>query len=267
MKNRTKELLREGKRVLGTWGLLGDPTTIELAGIAGLDFVLVDMEHTARDLPTIEHMARAADVVGLTLMVRVPDNDPKTILRVLETGVQGIVVPQLETGEDAARAVAAMRYPLNGDRGVCSVTRASRYGALRPKFAEYVESADRELLLIGLIETAAGVENIDDILAAGVEVAFIGRRDLSGSLGVHGAAEHPTVLEAQERVLKAVAAHGRAWAGLVPYRKPGEEDWITHDVPFAVYRNDISLLLEAYQNGVRMLGRESASARGQGGQR
>ncbi|PXY23412.1 hypothetical protein BAY59_27440 [Prauserella coralliicola] len=267
MKNRTKALLREGKRALGTWGMLADPTAIELAGIAGLDFVQVDMEHTARDLPTIEHMARAADVVGITLLVRVPENNPKTILRVLETGVQGIVVPQLESGEDAARAVAAMRYPLGGERGVCSITRASRYGSLRPQFAEYVESADRELLLVGLIETAAGVENIEDILAAGVEVAFVGRRDLSGSFGVHGAVEHPSVLEAQDKVIKAVATHGNAWAGLVPYRNPGKQEWITHDAPFLAYRNDISLLLEAYQNAVHMLGRESASAGGQDGQR
>jgi 2-keto-3-deoxy-L-rhamnonate aldolase RhmA len=261
IENHTKSLLREGKTALGVWGLLSDPTTIEVAGIAGLDYVLVDMEHTARDIGTIEHMARAADVVGIDLIVRVPDNDAATIQHVLETGAHGIAVPKIDTAEEAARAVAAARYPLEGERGVCSMSRAARFGQLRPRYAEYVEQANRDLLVIGLIETATGVENIAEILAAGLEVAFVGRRDLSGSLGVHGAAEHPSVLAAQEKILAAVAARdGDAWAGLVPYRDADSGEWRTDGATFLAYRNDISHLMEAYQEGVRLFKGDGAAA-------
>jgi len=261
IENRTKQLLRDGRTALGVWGLLSDPTTIEVAGIAGLDYVLVDMEHTARDIPTIEHMARAADVVGIDLIVRVPDHSVATIQHVLETGATGIAVPHVDTAEEAARIVAAARYPLGGERGVCSMSRAARFGALRPRYAEYVEQANREILVIGLIETATGVANIGAILDAGVEVAFVGRRDLSGSLGVHGAAEHPSVLAAQEKILAAVAEReGSAWAGLVPYRDADGGDWRTDGATFLAYRNDISHLMEAYKEGVRLFKDPAAAA-------
>ena len=107
-------------------------------------------------------------------------------------------------------------------------------------------------MVIGLIETVTGVENIDGILDAGVEVVFVGRRDLSGSLGVHGAAEHPKVLEAQEQILAAVTRRGgEAWAGLVPYRDDSGE-WQTDGATFLAYRNDITHLMEAYKEGVRI---------------
>jgi 2-keto-3-deoxy-L-rhamnonate aldolase RhmA len=255
--NRTKEKLRQGQRVVGTWVMLGDPAIVELAGIAGLDFVIIDMEHTARELSTIEHMVRAAEVVDVTPIVRVSENNEKLILRVLETGVQGVVVPQLETAEDAARAVASVRYPLDGARGVCSLTRAARYGALRPTFADYVDDANDEILLIGLIETAAGVENVGAILDAGVELAYVGRRDLSGSLGVHGHVEHPAVLEAQAAILAAVAERPGRFAGLVPYLDAQTGTWVTSGAQLLTYRTDLSLILEGLEQGARMLRAEA----------
>ncbi|MBI3965374.1 MAG: hypothetical protein HY329_07035 [Chloroflexi bacterium] len=245
--NRTKARLREGKPVLGTFAFLGDPSVVEIIGHAGFDFVIIDTEHTARDIGLVQDMVRAADAVNITPIVRVHEIEEKTILRALETGAQGIVVPFVRNGEEAKRANAAVRYPPTGARGTCTVTRAAEFGMLRPKFAEHAEACNRELLLIGLIEDAAGVENIADILDQGVEVAFLGRADLSSALGVSGQVEHPLVLGAVDRVLAATQGRQDRWGGIVPYGSGEGGRWLSQNCPFMCYSVDALVLLDAYR--------------------
>ncbi|MBS1879477.1 MAG: hypothetical protein JST31_08190, partial [Actinobacteria bacterium] len=111
MNNSTKAKLRNGETVLGTFVFLGDPAVVEIAALAGFDFVIIDSEHAPRGPEAIEGMIRAAEARGITPIVRVSRTDEKEILRALESGAQGIIVPQLESGEQAAEAVAATRYP------------------------------------------------------------------------------------------------------------------------------------------------------------
>ena len=112
--NRVKKLMREGKLALGKYVSLADPQVVEIIGIAGFDAAFIDMEHTGFDLRTVEEMIRASDLAGVTSMVRVPDNDAKLILRILDMGAEGIIVPHVEGLEGAKRAVDAVRYRAPG---------------------------------------------------------------------------------------------------------------------------------------------------------
>jgi len=198
---------------LGTWISIGHPTVVEAAGRAGFDFVVVDTEHTTMGLETVAELVRTADGIdGLGVFVRPAWNDPVRIKRILDVGVDGILVPMIDTPDDARELVEATRYPPDGIRGVAG-GRAAGYGE---KFHEYVTEGHRELLTVAQIETATGVENADEIAAVdGIDSLFVGPADLSASLGVFGQWESPELREAMGRVIEAGSAAGTPVGTLV----------------------------------------------------
>jgi 2-keto-3-deoxy-L-rhamnonate aldolase RhmA len=249
--NRTKRALRDGKAVFGPFVFLSDPTTVELAGLAGFDFVVIDMEHTTRSLNEVQAMVRAAEIANVTSIVRVPEPDHKLILRVLETGALGIMAPMLESAEEAALVARAVRYPPAGRRGTFSHNRPSHYGVSGTPLAQVLADADREVLSIGLIETPKGVRNIDAILGAGIEVAVVGRGDLSTLMAVPGQPRHPAVEEATNQVLAAAARRDDCWSGMAGAFGPEEiAEWGRQDCRFFLWRDDLSVLTEAWQRAV-----------------
>jgi 2-keto-3-deoxy-L-rhamnonate aldolase RhmA len=264
-RNTTKRSLLKGKAVIGPFVFFGDPVAVELAAAAGFDFVVVDMEHTAHGLAEIQHLVRAAETFEIAPIVRVPEVDEKLILRVLETGAQGVMVPMLETAEDAARAVEAVRYPPSGRRGTFSHSRPARYGLAAASLSEFFAESDQEVLLIGLIETPLGVENIDEILNAGVEVVVVGRGDLSSFIGVPGQPSHPAVAAAAKRVFEAVERRGGAcWAGIAGAVDARDmEMWGSQGCRFFLWRDDWSVLLDAWRLAVeeRRLALDSLGSR------
>ena len=114
--NRVKQVMREGQLALGAYVTLADPQIVEIIGLSGFDAAFIDMEHTDFDLPLISQMIRAADLAGVTSVIRVPDNDAKLILRLLDMGAEGIIVPHVAGIEGAQKAVDAVRYPPLGHR-------------------------------------------------------------------------------------------------------------------------------------------------------
>ena len=130
--NRVKKVMREGKLALGTYVTFADPQIVEIIGLAGYDAAFIDMEHTDFDLRLVGEMIRAADLAGVTSIVRVPDNDEKLILRILDAGAEGIIVPHVDGLEGAKRAVEAVRYAPLGHRGGAGGTRAAGYGTVSP---------------------------------------------------------------------------------------------------------------------------------------
>ena len=140
--NRVKKLMREGKLALGKYVSLADPQVVEIIGIAGFDAAFIDMEHTGFDLRTVEEMIRASDLAGVTSMVRVPDNDAKLILRILDMGAEGIIVPHIEGLEGAKRAVDAVRYPHLWETVAVRVALARRDSA-RCSWNEHVQPVQR----------------------------------------------------------------------------------------------------------------------------
>jgi 4-hydroxy-2-oxoheptanedioate aldolase len=180
-------------------------STIELAGHTGFDYVLIDTEHGPSDMTELEHHIRAADSAGIGVLVRVSGAQSPDILRALDAGADGIVVPHVTSARDVARAAALTRYPPAGRRSLALSTRAGRHGT-RP-VDEHLAAAGRTTALIVQIEDAEALESMHEILVAeGLAGVFIGPSDLSASLGWPGRVDHPVVSEAVDRVAEAVLA-------------------------------------------------------------
>lgn len=181
--NRVKTKIRQGKLAIGTYVGLAEPALVEIIGLAGFDAAFIDMEHSAFDFKVVQEMARACDLVGITSLVRVPDNNPKTILRILEMGVQGIQVPHIASRDDALAAVETARYAPLGERGMGGSTRAARYGSVPMK--EHMATSNSEILLAAMIEDKEAIEQLEEIASVeGLDLIAIGPSDLSQSLGV-----------------------------------------------------------------------------------
>jgi len=181
--NRVKKVMREGKLALGTYVTFADPQIVEIIGLAGFDAAFIDMEHTDFDLPLVGEMIRAADLSGVTSIIRVPDNDAKLILRLLDMGAEGIIIPHVAGIEGAKRAVAAVRYPPLGQRGASGGSRAARFGAV--PWEEHVRQSNEEILLSVMTEDERGIRDIEKIAALdGIDLVSIGPSDFSESMGI-----------------------------------------------------------------------------------
>jgi 2-dehydro-3-deoxyglucarate aldolase/4-hydroxy-2-oxoheptanedioate aldolase len=193
-----KESLKQTP-AFGTILSLPSPEIAELMALSGFDWLFVDMEHGAFNITECQRMLQSIGDKATTL-VRVPELTEASIKKVLDAGAGGIIVPRINTAQEAANAVNWSKYPPQGERGV-GATRAHGYGL---KFQEYVTSANRDLMVVVQIEHIEGVRNINKILAVpGVDVIFIGPYDLSASMDLIGEVCHPEVIKAIELVEKA----------------------------------------------------------------
>ena len=203
--NTIKAKLRAGEAVFGCFVRYPEAGLVELIGYEGWDFVVFDGEHGVIEPRDCEHMVRAAELRGITPIARVTTNAPPVILRYLDTGVQGVHVPWVNTAAEAEAAVRAVKYQPRGTRGLAGV-RAADYGQRAP-LGEYVRQANAETLVVIHIETIDAVDQLPEILKVdGLDVIFIGPNDLSHSLGVPGEVGHPSVQAAIQRIVDAVVA-------------------------------------------------------------
>ncbi|MFC1977537.1 HpcH/HpaI aldolase/citrate lyase family protein [Chloroflexota bacterium] len=181
--NRIKDKIRKSELAIGTYVNLADPAIVEIIGLAGFDAAFIDMEHTRFDLQLVEEMIRACDLVGISSLVRVPDNNPKTILRVLEMGAQGIQVPHISGRDDALAAVKAVRYAPLGERGMAGSTRATRYGTVPMR--EHMETSNSEIILAVMVEDTEAIRQLEEIASIeGIDLIAVGPTDLAQALGV-----------------------------------------------------------------------------------
>ena len=200
MNSHIKSAIEAGSHPLGTWISIGHPAVVEAVAQLDLDFVLVDMEHTTMSLETVENLVRAVDSVpGETdVVVRAPWNDPVRLKRLVDIGMAGVMVPMVETADEARRFAESVRYPPEGIRGLAG-SRATGYGR---NFEEYVNSANGSILTIAQIETEAGLEAAEEVAdVTGIDALFVGPADLSRALGVFGDLESETYQRAVEHVI------------------------------------------------------------------
>jgi len=208
-RNSIKHRLANGETVVGCFIRYPSATLAEYVSLGGWDFVVFDAEHGSLQPRDVEELSRAAELHGVTPMVRVTTNDAPTILRFLDAGAHGLQVPWVNSGEEADAAVRAAKYLPRGSRGLAA-TRAAGF-AMNTSIAEYVRRANDETLVVVQVETAVGVDNVEEIAAVdGVDVVFLGPTDLAHSLGHVGDAGHPEVQQAMDRVAGVVAASGKA---------------------------------------------------------
>ena len=213
--NRVKRVMAEGKLAIVSHVGFADPAVVEIISMAGFDGAFIDMEHTGFDLQLVGEMIRVADLTGVTSIVRVPENNPKVILRVLDMGAQGIQVPHVEGVEGARRAVEAVRYPPLGQRGAAGSTRAAGYGSV--PWQEHVQTSNQEVLLIVMTEDLKGIGDIEAIAALdGVDLISLGPTDLSAALGITDPAD-PRLRQTVEDLVAKVNKVGKARAYVPVY--------------------------------------------------
>ena len=193
-----KEKLKKNELTIGSWIMIGHPISVEVMALAGFEWLVVDMEHTAIDINTAQNLITTIQANGIKALVRVSKNEEVIIKQVLDIGADGIIVPMVNSKEDAIKAVEFAKYPPIGKRGV-GLYRASKYGV---KFEEYKKWVEEELVIIAQIEHIDGVNNIEEILQVeGIDGTIIGPYDLSGSMGYPGEFDRADVKIAVQKVL------------------------------------------------------------------
>ena len=197
----------QGRTAFGLWAMIPGPFTVEILASTGPDYVCVDGQHGLIDYAAMVPMLAAVEAAGATSLTRVPQNDAATIGRCLDAGARGVIVPLVNDASEAARAVAACRYPPQGNRS---------YGPVRASIAFGLsdhEAIAREALCIVMVETREGLENVDEIAAtSGVDAIYVGPADLALSLGLPPTfdVKEPAHVAAVEKIKDACKRHGIA---------------------------------------------------------
>ena len=238
---------------VGTFVKTTSPHVIEILGGSGLDFAVLDAEHAPYDRAALDLAILAGRAAGLPLFVRVAERSAAALLSVLDMGAAGVLVPHVDTEQDARDVVAHCRF-VGGDRGYSSSPRAAGYGALGMKQA--IAHGDRNVVVCQ-IESVAAVENAARIAAVpGVGALFVGRADLALSMGLDNA-QAPRVLEATEGVIRASLAAGTP-VGMFVGSQAEREKYRALGVSWFVHGSDQSLLRQAAQAAARPITQESS---------
>lgn len=207
-RNRLIDRWQSGQGAIGVTLPFPSPELAEICGLVGFDFVLIDREHGTISPTDCSSLVRACEVSGTTPLVRVSHNHPTEILHALDVGAAGVMVPGIETAEEARRAVRSAHYAPQGDRGLAA-TRAARWGLSTP-LTEYVRRANESVVVVLLVESLQGMQNLGEMVAVdGVDAIFLGPSDLSQSMGYAGDVNHPAVVRELETALATISAAGK----------------------------------------------------------
>jgi 4-hydroxy-2-oxoheptanedioate aldolase len=237
-RNEFKHAIRAGRQQIGLWVSLANAYSAELVAGSGFDWLLLDGEHSPNDPTTLISQLQAVASYPVSPIVRPAWNDKVLIKRYLDIGTQGFLVPYVSNEREAAEAVAAIRYPPRGLRGVAGTTRASRYG----RVADYVNKAEAEICLLVQVETREGLDNLDAIARTdGVDGVFIGPADLAAGLGHLGDQQHPEVQKAIQDAIKRIRGHGKP-AGILATDEASTRRYIEWGTTFTAVGLDAMVL-------------------------
>ena len=249
--NKFKQAILSGQKLIGLWSHLCSPISIEILADCGYDWLLLDMEHSPNDLSEVLSQLQAMKGGSATPIVRPPWNDMVTFKRLLDIGVQNLLVPYIQTAEEARLAVSYTRYPPHGVRGYAGAPRASNYGRVK----DYAHLNANELCLLLQVETLQGLENLEAIAQVdGVDGVFIGPGDLSAALGHLGNPKHPDVLKAIDDAIARIKACGKA-PGILTGDEALAKHYIAQGCLFVavgadqnVLRDSATALLQKFKN-------------------
>ena len=234
---------------IGTWIMSASPLVAEAVGHAGFDFGVIDMEHSPLDLRDVLALLQAVGNTKMLPLVRVPSNDAVTVKRVLDAGATTLIFPFVQNADEAARAVAATRYPPQGGRGVAGMSRATYFGTR----ADYLQVANQEVGVIVQLETPEALDALDAIAAVpGVDALFVGPADLSAAMGYPGQPMHPAVMDRMTRAARRAAELGMpigtlggSTQAVAMYRAAGYK--------FLALSADLGLLMQGAQTALQAL--------------
>ena len=246
--NQLKAKLDRGDVVLGPFVNLASGATIEIAALAGFDFVILDTEHGPLDIPSAEDLCRVAAGAGISPIVRVRKNDPPQVLRALDIGADGVQVPQICNRSDAERLVQAAKYSPLGMRGVSPYTRAARYFADGPAIFDRL---NQEQMVLIHVEGVEGLENLGEILSVGgLDVVFLGPYDLSQSLGIPGQVTDPRVVDRMKEAARDIKAAGLT-VGTFADTPEAAKRWIDAGVQYIALSVDTGIYLRGCRQMVQ----------------
>ncbi len=235
-----KERLRNRKRIFGAWTSLAHPSISEIFSRMGIDFIGIDIEHSTISQEQSQRIIAASQANGTLCLPRVASHNPEMIRRLLDSGADGVIVPNVATSEEVEAVIGWVKYPSRGRRGY-GIARGQGYGF---DFAEYTSTWNEVSTVIVQIESIQAVENIDKILSYDeIDAVMIGPYDISGSLGIPGQIEHKKVKDAAQRVIDACIRHSKSCGTQVtePDLKNVEEQF-NSGFTFVVLASDIFLL-------------------------
>jgi 4-hydroxy-2-oxoheptanedioate aldolase len=236
--NPLKRALAEGRKQVGFWLSAMSPVATEISAGAGFDWVLIDMEHTGNEVGDVVHALRACTGGTAEPVVRVPWNDAVVIKRVLDQGARSLLIPYVESAEEAREAVAATRYPPHGIRGYAGTTRATNYGRRK----DYAHTVQDELCVLLQVESPTALAAIPEIGAIeGVDGIFIGPNDLAANSGFLGNAAAPEMKATILKGLERIKATGKA-AGTLNYREDEAKALFAAGFQFIAVGGDVGAL-------------------------
>lgn len=245
-----KSLLTSKTNVLGTWTQIAAPEMVDLIGLNGFEFTIIDCQHGHFGIETAENLARAADANDIAVALRVSRNDPVEIMKTLDAGIRHVVVPNVETGKEAADAVAATRFAPHGLRGACPCCRSG--GHYIRNWQDYVTEEEGRTGAIALVETVDGHRNIADICATPQLTALmVGPFDLAVSMGLNGNWRDKAVLSAVKDMLQ--AARDANVPAIMPVFAPSQsecadliDEWREYEVSSFVIGSDKIIVADAF---------------------
>jgi 4-hydroxy-2-oxoheptanedioate aldolase len=236
--NRLKRALLDGRQQIGLWSTLTSPVAAEVVAGSGFDWVLLDTEHAPNDVTSVHQQLQAMQSSATAAVVRPAWNDPVLFKRLLDIGVQSLLVPFVQSADEARQAVAATRYPPEGIRGVATTIRANGYGRAK----EYLQRANDEICVIVQVETPQAMANVEAIAAVdGVDGVFIGPSDLAASMGHLGDNGHPDVRNEIGRAIGRIRAIGKC-AGILAPIEADARHWLELGCLFVGVGNDTGIL-------------------------
>jgi 2-dehydro-3-deoxyglucarate aldolase len=241
--NTFRRSVTSGEKLIGCWASLASPITTELLGMVGFDWILLDAEHAPNDVLSLVPQLMALKDSRSAPVVRPPANDSVVIKRLLDSGFFNFLVPFVDSAADAARAVAATRYPPQGIRGVSVGHRGNRYGTV----ANYLDIANDNICVVVQIESRTAVDAIDEILAVeGVDGVFVGPSDLAASYGYLGNSNHPDVQQAIAHVFERTRAAGKS-SGILATVQADAARYMSMGCTIVAVCADLGLLRNAAQ--------------------
>lgn len=251
MKTRLKDKLDKGIPVIGTFSKITDPAVIEIMGISGLDFVIIDMEHGPISIESAQNSVRAGELAGISPIIRVSSNDPVNILRCLDIGAEGVEVPQIRNADDAKLMSASARFHPKGDRGVCRYVRSASYSSMERQ--KYFKTANERTITIAHLEGMEAINNLNEIMEVdGVDILFIGPYDLSQSVGVPGEVNNPLVLKQMEKVIEKAKSADKL-VGTFADDVESAKRWISAGVMYMAISVDVGIFYNACKNIVERM--------------
>lgn len=243
-----KDRLQNGDCLFGPFINLCHPAVMEIAGIAGFDFAIIDTEHGEISTDRAVDMIRAAKLAGISPVVRVYGNQPELISKALDIGAEAVQIPQISSRTEAQAAVWAAKFSPEGCRGANRYVRAARYSAADK--AAYFAKANQETAVIIQVEGKTGLDNLAEIVTVpGIDVLFIGPYDLSASLGIPGQVEHPLIMEAMNKTMELAQKAGVSIGFFVDDARSAVK-WKKAGVQYLSFAADVGLLYDAFRLNV-----------------